>query len=132
MSNFITHIATVEIPISSLERSIEFYTRVLGVKVSFKGEKNAMLSFQSKGVPTLYLVETADVQSLSFSNSNNGIIHSVIDFYTPSLVEFYEWLKKEHVEVGTFNVNENGIGGFGFKDPDGNLLSACNVSHLGQ
>lgn len=132
MSNFITHIATVEIPVSSLERSIEFYTRVLGVKVFFKGEKNAMLSFQSKGVPTLYLVETADVQSLSFSNSNNGIIHSVIDFYTPSLADFYEWLKKENVEVGTFNVNENGIGGFGFKDPDGNLLSACNVSHLGQ
>jgi hypothetical protein len=25
-----------------------------------------------------------------------------------------------------------GKGGFGFKDPDGNSLSACNVTHQGQ
>ncbi|MDM5197572.1 VOC family protein [Fictibacillus enclensis] len=130
MPNFVSHIATVELPVGDLNQSVEFYTRVLGVKVIFKGDKNAMLSFQSKGVPTLFLVETEGNGGLSFRNSNTEVIHSVIDFYTPKLEEFYTWLKENGVEVGTFNLDkETGLGGFGFKDPDGNLISACNVLH---
>jgi catechol 2,3-dioxygenase-like lactoylglutathione lyase family enzyme len=133
MSNFVSHIATVEIPVSNLERSIHFYTDILGVKTHFKGKKNAMLSFESIGVPTIFLVETDVPQGLSFKNTNNEVIHSIIDFYSPSLTEFYEWLKEKDVEVGALNVNpEHGFGGFGFKDPDGNLLSATNVLHKGQ
>ncbi len=133
MSTFISHIATVEIPVTDLNRSVAFYADVLGVKAEFKGEKNAMLSFQAKGVPTIFLVETDEQKSLSFVNSNDGVEHSVIDFYTPSLKEFHEWLQKKNVEVGPLNINqEHGLGGFGFKDPDGNLLSACNVVHKGQ
>jgi catechol 2,3-dioxygenase-like lactoylglutathione lyase family enzyme len=130
---FISHIATVEIPVSNLEQSVAFYVEVLGVKVEFKGEKNAMLSFQAKGVPTIFLVETEDRKSLSFSNSHNGVEHSIIDFYTQSLEEFHHWLQVKNIEVGPLNINEeHGFGGFGFKDPDGNLLSACNVLHKGQ
>lgn len=133
MSNFISHVATIEIPVSSLERSIEFYTEVLGVSIESRGETFAMLTFGSKGVPTLFLVETAEQSSLSFKNSASLVEHSVIDFYTADLPGFYEWLKEKKVEVGPLNINdENGLGGFGFKDPDGNLLSACNILHAGQ
>lgn len=133
MNQLITHIATIEIPVSNLSQSIQFYIDILGVEAEFVGERNAMLSFKSKGVPTLFLVETKESQGLAFRNSNNDIIHSVVDFYTPALTELYEWLKEKNVEVGPLNVNPaNGIGGFGFKDPDGNLLSACNVLHQGQ
>ncbi|PLR77371.1 glyoxalase/bleomycin resistance/dioxygenase family protein [Bacillus sp. V3-13] len=133
MSNFISHIATIEIPVSSLEQSVDFYVDILGVEIHFKGEENAMLSFHSKGVPTIFLVETEEKSNLSFKNTYNNVIHSVIDFYTPSLKEFYDWLKEKNVEVGTLNINnENGLGGFGFKDPDGNLLSATNILHPGQ
>ncbi|PLR95721.1 VOC family protein [Bacillus sp. T33-2] len=133
MSNFISHIATVEIPVTNLNESIHFYTDILGVKVEFKGDKNAMLTFSTKGVPSLFLVETEANKSLSFLNTNNGIIHSVIDFYTPKLKEFYNWLVEKKVEVGNLNISdETGIGGFGFKDPDGNLISACNVLHENQ
>lgn len=129
MKKFITQIATIEIPISNLESSIEFYVDILGVKVIYQGEQDAMLSFQSIGVPTIYLVETEETYTLSFENTNNGIIHSIIDFYTPSLKEFYDFLKMKNVEVGPLNINENGLGGFGFKDIDGNRLSACNIKH---
>jgi catechol 2,3-dioxygenase-like lactoylglutathione lyase family enzyme len=133
MSNFVSHIATVEVPVSNLEISLDFYTDILGVAIHFKGEKNAMLNFKSSGVPTIFLVETHDRSRLSFRNSNNDIVHSVIDFYTPSLSEFYQWLKDKKVEVGTLNIHpDHGTGGFGFKDPDGNLLSATNVLHSGQ
>ncbi|MGG0656949.1 VOC family protein [Rummeliibacillus pycnus] len=132
MSNFITHIATIEIPVTNLNKSIEFYIDILGVKVVFRGNKQAMLSFSTKGVPTIFLVETKEQTGLSFINTNNDIEHSVIDFYTPNLKEFYNWLIDKEVTVGTLNVNNESFGGFGFKDPDGNLLSACNILHQNQ
>ena len=133
MSNFISHIATVEIPVTNLNNSIEFYIDILGVKVESKDDKQAMLTFRAKGVPTLFLVETEKHKNISFINTNNGVEHSVIDFYTPNLKEFYQWLVDKGVEVGSLNINgKNGFGGFGFKDPDGNLLSACNILHQNQ
>jgi catechol 2,3-dioxygenase-like lactoylglutathione lyase family enzyme len=133
MSDFISHVATLEIPVSSLEKAIPFYTEVLGVEVEFKGEKNAMLSFNRKGVPTIFLVETEESGGLSFKNSNNEVEHTVIDFYTHDLKGFHNWLKERNIEVGSLNIHpDNGFGGFGFKDPDGNLLSATNVLHQGQ
>jgi catechol 2,3-dioxygenase-like lactoylglutathione lyase family enzyme len=133
MSHFISHVATLEIPVTNLEKSIEFYIDILGASLEFKGTKNAMLTFKSKGVPTIYLVQTDETQAISFKNTNNGIIHSIIDFYSPKLKEFYHWLKEKDIPVGTLNISpENGYGGFGFKDPDGNLLSVTNVLHSGQ
>ncbi|MBB4826206.1 catechol 2,3-dioxygenase-like lactoylglutathione lyase family enzyme [Sporosarcina luteola] len=137
MSNFVSHIATIEIPVTNLDRSIEFYVETLGVSVTFKGEKQAMLTFGLKGVPTLFLVQievqTEGQKHLSFVNPSNGIEHTVIDFYTDKLLEFHSWLADRHVEVSALNINEeNGLGGFGFKDPDGNLLSACNILHENQ
>lgn len=69
---------------------------------------------------------------LSFLNTNTGVTHSVLDFYTADLKGFYEYLKDQDVELGTYNADPddpNSLGGFGFKDPDGNSLSACNVDH---
>jgi catechol 2,3-dioxygenase-like lactoylglutathione lyase family enzyme len=133
MSNFISHVATLEIPVSSLEKAIPFYKEVIGVEVEFKGEKNAMLTFKKKGVPTIFMVETEEIDQVSFRNSNNDVEHSIIDFYTADLEGFYEWLKAKEIDVGPLNVHpEHGYGGFGFRDPDGNLLSATNVLHEGQ
>lgn len=130
-TTFISHIATVEIPVSNLDRSIEFYCKVLGVNIEYRGKDSAMLSFNETGAPTIYLVETKEFESLSFKNVKNGVIHSVVDFYTPLLNDFYHWLKEHHVEVGALNINpKNGLGGFGFKDPDGTVLGATNI--LGQ
>ncbi|WP_102271673.1 VOC family protein [Cytobacillus massiliigabonensis] len=133
MKKFIPHIATLEIPVTNLQKSLEWYLDIFELKIHFKGEKNAMLIFESKGVPSIFLVETEEQQCLSFKNTNNEIVHSVIDFYSPSLSDFYAWLKEKNVEVGTLNIDPNhGFGGFGFKDPDGNLLGATNVLHPGQ
>ncbi|EDL63676.1 VOC family protein [Bacillus sp. SG-1] len=133
MSDFISHVATLEIPVSSLETAIPFYREVIGVEVEFKGEKNAMLTFKKQGVPTIFMVETEEKDLLSFKNSNDGVEHSIIDFYTADLKGFYNWLKEKDIEVGPLNINsEHGFGGFGFRDPDGNLLSATNVLHEGQ
>ncbi|USG64806.1 VOC family protein [Brevibacillus ruminantium] len=133
MTHFVSHIATVEIPVSHVQKSVEWYTDIFGLNVHFQDQNSAMLTFGAKGVPTIYLVETKEQQGLSFRNTNNDVVHSVIDFYTPSLTDFYQWLQEKHVDVGPLNIHpEHGYGGFGFKDPDGNLLSATNILHPGQ
>ncbi|WP_456272831.1 VOC family protein [Bacillus sp. AK031] len=133
MSDFISHVGTIEIPVSSLEKAIPFYKEVIGVEVAFRGEKNAMLTFKKTGVPTIFIVETDQKDRISFINSNTGVEHTIIDFYTADLEGFYKWLKAKNIEVGPLNIHpEHGLGGFGFKDPDGNLLSATNVLHEGQ
>ncbi|OZM56353.1 glyoxalase/bleomycin resistance/dioxygenase family protein [Lottiidibacillus patelloidae] len=132
-NDLVKRIATVEIPVSNLKSSIEWYGNMLGMKCLVELEKAAMLSFnESKGVPTVYLVETADTNSVSFTNTNNGVVHSIIDFFTPNLEGFYNFLIDNGVEVGPLNVGPEGLGGFGFQDRDGNWISACNVVHSGQ
>lgn len=133
MSGFISHVGTIEIPVTNLERSISFYQEVLGVAIHFQGDKNAILTFNKEGAPTIFLVETESLERTSFLNTNSDIVHSMIDFYTPDLKGFYQWLKEKYIEVGTLNLHpDNGFGGFGFRDPDGNLLSATNMLHPGQ
>lgn len=128
MSNFVTKIATIEIPVTNLKRAIEFYREVLSLEASYVGEKDAMLAFKERSMPKIYLVETKSNERLSFKNTHTGTNHSVIDFYTSSLEEFYHSLKERKIEVGTLNIDkESGFGGFGFKDPDGNLLGATNI-----
>ncbi|MCA1031298.1 VOC family protein [Bacillus timonensis] len=132
MSSFVTRIATIELPVSDLETAANWYAKHLNMIVQHKSENEAMLSFNAKGVPTLFLVRTEDEKRMDFTNSRNGVTHSVVDFYTYDLKGFHEYLRESGVEVGKLNMMNEKFGGFGFKDPDGNSLSATNVQHLGQ
>ncbi|WP_246079606.1 hypothetical protein [Paenibacillus piri] len=88
----------------------------------------------TSGVPTLFLCQTKDVSNkLGFLNTNTNIRHSVIDFYVLDLVRFHKFLSGQDVNVGKLNYNiGEGLRGFGFSDPDGNIFSACNIIHHGQ
>ncbi|AYV74480.1 VOC family protein [Bacillus sp. PK3-056] len=133
MGKFTPHVATLEIPVSNLKKSLDWYLAIFDVKVHYQDSMTAMLTFESKGVPTIYLVETGELNKLSFKNTKTENVHSIIDFFTPSLAEFHSWLKEQDVLVGTLNIDPNhGYGGFSFQDPDGNLLGATNVLHPGQ
>jgi catechol 2,3-dioxygenase-like lactoylglutathione lyase family enzyme len=132
-NHFVERIATVEIPVSNVKNSIEWYGSMLGMTCIGDYGNTAMLRLQGgKGVPTVYLVETSDTKSPSFTNTSNGVIHSVIDFFTSDLEAYRSFLLENDVEVGPLNVGPEGYGGFGFQDLDGNWFSACNVVHQGQ
>ncbi|SFL36188.1 Glyoxalase/Bleomycin resistance protein/Dioxygenase superfamily protein [Paenibacillus sp. 1_12] len=134
----VPRIATIEIPVSNLRNSMEWYSKILGTKVVHETTETAMLHLQGGnriGVPTLYLVQTDDVENkLSFLNTYTGITHGIIDFFVPDLEKFHQYLTDQGVAVGplNFNLGMKGKGGFGFKDLDGHSFSACNVTHHGQ
>lgn len=131
MEHRITRISSIEIPVSNVDASVEWYVNVLGLEVQHKDEKTAMLTFNAVGVPGLFLCETGSSERLRFVNSNNGITHSVVDFYTDDLERCHKDFIAQGVKVGKLNVF-NGFGGFGFEDPDGNMLSVCNAVQKGQ
>ena len=54
-----THIGRVKLQISDLERSIEYYTRVLGLRIIERGDGGATLGAQGSGAPIVELVERA-------------------------------------------------------------------------
>jgi RNA polymerase sigma factor (sigma-70 family) len=137
LGRIVPRIATIEIPVSDVLASVEWYGKILGTKAEFQHSKSAMLHLQGAsnvGVPTLYLVQTDDLDAMKFRNSNTDIVHSVIDFYFPDLEKFHAFLQKENVETTGINYfpDKPTMGGFGFKDPDGHLLSVTNVTHSGQ
>jgi len=129
-------VATIEIPVTHVRESIEWYEEYLGTTTLHATDSAAMLGFQEGNpavLPTLYLVKTSGTERLSFVNSSTDISHSVIDFYVPNLQAFHSFLSGNGVEVTELKVSpdSNGYGGFGFRDPSGNLFGATNIIHTG-
>ncbi|WP_347551897.1 VOC family protein [Pseudalkalibacillus hwajinpoensis] len=126
----ISKIATIEIPVTNLQRSVYWYTETLQLSLIHHDESSgtAMLSLSSKGEPTLYLVEVEEHTPLSFYNEKTKVTHSVIDFYTRNLHDYHAYLSEQGVEVGSLPIEAGKQGGFGFQDPDGNWLSVCNIN----
>jgi hypothetical protein len=57
----------------------------------------------------------------------------IIDVVSTLLERFHSFLKNEVVKVTELNFFPGSkMGSFGFGDPEGNLLSVCNVTHTGQ
>ncbi|TNJ63813.1 VOC family protein [Paenibacillus hemerocallicola] len=135
----VSRIAGVEIPVSDLRAAVEWYDRVLGLKVigDFQESwKEAMLQFAHRpdGVPGIYLVQTDSSERLKFHNTNYGYTQSIIDFYSDDLPAFHRHLKTHGVTTNrdVVQLSAGEISGFGFFDPDGNSLGATNVVFAGK
>lgn len=129
-------IATVEIPVSNLKKSVEWYTQVFGLSVWVELNNAALLHVQGKNAtsaPGIYLVETESPERLSFKNSYTGVEHSVIDFYVPDLERFHVYCCDQKLQVSEINLIQGmgKQGGFGIKDPDGNSIGITNATLFG-
>ncbi|KGX92974.1 hypothetical protein N781_13950 [Pontibacillus halophilus JSM 076056 = DSM 19796] len=122
------NVGTIEIPVEQLDESIQFYTEMLGLTTLQKGEESCMLTFNQHGAPNLFLVKSEQFQPLHFESShikNN----SIIDFYTTDLDTCHRVFSDAGIEVTSLNKTDSGLGGFGFKDPNGHWLGMHNVSN---
>jgi catechol 2,3-dioxygenase-like lactoylglutathione lyase family enzyme len=126
-------INTVEIPVTNLKRATEWYQTALGFLCTWSDERHALLSNAEPGTnddrvfaPRILLVETEDVTRLGFTNSWNGLHHSVIDLETSQLEHFHAHLRIHGTSVDDLQPPANAWAprGFGFFDSEGNRLAA--------
>lgn len=123
-SSLIQKIATLEVPVSDLDRSIQWFTTVLGLELKWKGADSAMIRLPEDTPPNIYLVRTESPDRLKFQNTNTGVRHSVIDFFTEDLAGLHAHLTERGATVTALKA---GARGFGLKDPDGNLFGVTDI-----
>ncbi|KGP91007.1 hypothetical protein N780_17160 [Pontibacillus chungwhensis BH030062] len=128
----IVKIATIEVPVSNLDKSQEFYTEILGLHTVEKQDHACYLSFGEKGTATIKLTETNSVSPLHFSNSNTNIEHNpVIDFYTTDIHACYHFFHEVNLSVTEIEEAEKGKI-FYFQDPDEHWLCMSTTNHASQ
>ncbi len=126
---YISRIASIEIPVANLKQAVNWYSRILGLKLfgDIRNEAETAMMYLSGGdrigVPCVYLVQNDDPQRIVFVNTKTGITHSVFDFYVRDVGSFLEGLRAGGVAIN---------GASGFFDPDGNSLAVCDALFPGQ
>ena len=131
----ISRVAAVEIPVSVLEKSVQWYAEILDLapigEVTASAEA-VMLRFPGSpaDVPGVYLVRTDATERLGFHTAGRTWPQSIVDFYTDDLAAFHGHLTRYGVPTNRDSLDfaPGEPGGFGFLDPDGNSLGATNVS----
>lgn len=116
MSNYFERIDTVFLYVSDLEKSIEWYTTVLGLKLIWNMGEYAALSVAKGETPlTLAQVPKEEICTSTWEKFN---------FFTSDIDKVQEALIVNGVEADPIN-EADGVRFFNFKDPDGNTLGAC-------
>ena len=107
-----TYVKDTTLNISSLDKSIEFYTDVIGLKVLDKSDNKAVLGINSNPVLTLNEVKSA-------IRNKEGLYH--IAFILPSVKELGNWLKRYIDKYGySFGAGDHYVSkAIYFNDPDG-------------
>ena len=134
-------ISAVEIPVADLRRAMNWYRTALGFGSTWSDHNHALLSSSGNGdnhenVPgiQILLVQTEELTRLGFTNSSNGLHHSVIDFRTSYLQDLHAHLRTQGTRVDDLQppVNSWAPQGFGFFDSEGNRLAAFTYAISGQ
>ena len=128
-----TTIQYVNVYVSNLAESVNFFKDKVGLKLEFKDEEFGYASFSAgpirMGIALVSSSEQNPEEELSMVGRQTGI-----GFCTDDLVTTYEDLIKNGVEF-TMTPTHQPWGGFMamFKDPDGNTfyLDQPNVVHSG-
>ncbi|MGZ9585344.1 VOC family protein [Paenibacillus marinisediminis] len=116
MTPMFKRIDTVFVYVSDLERSVQWYTNILGLQVRWNMQEYAILSVADGETP-LTLMQSTEEQLIIPTGEQ-------FNFFTPDIDKAYVHLSEQGVSVGEMNV-DGGVKFFTFKDPDGNVLGAC-------
>lgn len=118
MTQFFKRIDTVFLPVTDIERSIDWYTTRLGLKLRWHLKEHGYAALDiAEGETPMTLVQVASDQFIAPKSEP-------FNFYSPNIQLTYEAFKQAGIEVST--LNEDGVVTFfQFKDPDGNPLGVC-------
>jgi catechol 2,3-dioxygenase-like lactoylglutathione lyase family enzyme len=114
MSQLFKRIDTVFLEVTDMDRSIKWYTEVLGFNLRWYVQETGYAAINIGETP-LTLVKANEVKPATYSPFN---------FYTPDINKAYEELKRNGVDVEEI-VDYGDVLSFNFKDPDGHILGVC-------
>lgn len=114
MGDLFKRIDTVFLEVTDIERSIQWYTNVLGFTLRWVAKDTGYAAINIGETP-LTLVQAREVKPGT---------HCPFNFYSPSINQAYDHLKKNGVDVEEI-VDYGDVLSFNFKDPDGHLLGVC-------
>ncbi|KMJ57350.1 hypothetical protein AB685_17850 [Bacillus sp. LL01] len=115
MSALFKRIDTVFLEVTDMERSINWYTEVLGFSVRWHDVENGYAAIEVGETP-LTLVHAEKVTPAS---------HCLLNFYSSDIYVAHQKLRENGVEVE--DVMDYGtVMSFEFKDPDGHILGVCS------
>lgn len=118
--SFIEQLHYVRIPVRDLERSSQWYSDVLGLRLLEVTEELAIVEVNG-GPLLLALVPTADETFAHFTIDGEQAF--ILGFTSPELSGLHRHLVANGVEVDDI-VEDRGHAFFHFYDPDGNKLQA--------
>lgn len=119
--SFLEEIHYFRIPVNNLEKSITWYTEVLGFQLRFTQKDLAVLALKSG---PLYVLVEADQDSRGHFTINGQPEFSV-GFTTQRITEFHTFLTIKDVQVEPIQ-EDQGHNFFYFYDPSGNKLQVHN------
>ncbi|TYS55595.1 hypothetical protein FZC74_18930 [Sutcliffiella horikoshii] len=114
MSKLFKRIDTVFLEVTNMERSIGWYTEVLGFSVRWHDVENGYAAIEMGETP-LTLVRAEEVIPGS---------HCLLNFYSSDIYDAHHKLLESGVQVEDV-IDYGTVLSFEFKDPDGHILGVC-------
>ena len=118
----INHLA---VHVSSLERSVDFYKNVIGLKQADEPFKDGLHAwFEMGDNSTLHLIEELEATPPMEKSKTNHLCFSVgdLDFFIQNLKSYDCSFENWAGDIGVINVRPDGIRQIFFRDPDGYWL----------
>jgi catechol 2,3-dioxygenase-like lactoylglutathione lyase family enzyme len=114
-----------DIPVSDLQRSLDWYQKHLGFEPGFKNETMVVMKLPSG--PLLILNQSDSSTRAVWSNE--GMTRPIIGFTTNEIEQLQRNLRESGITVT--DIRDEGMGWFfEFLDPDGNMFSVLKYNHL--
>jgi predicted enzyme related to lactoylglutathione lyase len=114
MNSLFKRIDTVFLEVTDMEKSIKWYTEVLGFSIRWYDKQNGYAAIDIGETP-LTLVSAREVAPAS---------HCLLNFYSSDINKAHQELKKNGVHVEEI-VDHGNVLSFEFKDLDGHVLGVC-------
>jgi catechol 2,3-dioxygenase-like lactoylglutathione lyase family enzyme len=115
-SPFVARVPAVFVPVRNIEKSIEWYSKILGLPTpdDYGGEFHI---FRLGGGANIFLQRRDPVQPSP---------HVLFSLPAPDIAQAQQFLQQNGIEVVEIHRHPDGST-LHFKDPDGNLLMACDI-----
>jgi len=124
----ITNMWHVAIPVEDLQRSVNFYCKVLGFSLlgydEYSSKKQAFVEVTKGGI-NLELFEPKTDKDSRLSRKPDHLA-----FEVHNMEEFYQNLKNQFIDSSKVSVSEDGMKCMSLKDPDGMPIEFFEGRHL--